>query len=66
MNDTKWRELQDAVINTLLFPPPYQSKFLLEDKLHPEEFETDVWYWGDWKEAIVPFYSAEWVRHKTY
>lgn len=62
MNDTKWRELQDAVINTLLFPPPYQGKYLLEDRLHPEEFETDVWYWGDWKEGIVPFYRVEWIR----
>ncbi len=62
MNDTKWRELQDAVINTLLFPPPYQGKYLLEDKLHPDEFETDVWYWGDWNEGIIPFYSVEWIR----
>ncbi|TCJ03062.1 DUF6678 family protein [Cytobacillus praedii] len=62
MNDTKWRELQDAVINTLLFPPPYQGKYLLEDRLYPEEFETDVWYWGDWKEGIVPFYRVEWIR----
>lgn len=62
MNDTKWRELQDAVINTLLFPPPYQAKYLLEGRLYPEEFETDVSYWGDWIEGIVPFYSVEWIR----
>lgn len=62
MNDTKWRELQDAVINTILFPPPYQAKYLLEDRLYPEEFETDVSYWGDWIEGIVPFYSVEWIR----
>ncbi|KGR74962.1 hypothetical protein CD33_14625 [Ureibacillus sinduriensis BLB-1 = JCM 15800] len=62
MNDTKWRELQDAVINNLLFPPPYQIKYLLENQLHPEEFEADVSYWGDWKEGIVPFYSVEWIR----
>lgn len=47
MNNTKWRELQDAVTNILLFPPSYQVKYLLEDIVHPEEFETDVWYWGD-------------------
>lgn len=62
MNDTKWRELQGAVINTLLFPPPYQAKYLLEDRLYPEEFEMDVSYWGDWIEGIVPFYSVEWIR----
>lgn len=62
MNDTKWRELQDTVINTLLFPPPYQAKYLLEDRLYPGEFETDVSYWGDWIEGIVPFYSVEWIR----
>lgn len=62
MNDTKWRELQGAVISSLLFPPPYQGKYLLEDSLHPDEFETDVSYWGDWKEGIVPFYRVEWIR----
>ncbi|GGH19919.1 DUF6678 family protein [Paenibacillus segetis] len=62
MNDTKWRELQDEVVNTLLFPPPYQAKYVLEDLLHPEEFEKDVWYWGDWKEGIVPFYNVEWIK----
>lgn len=62
MNDTKWRELQDAVINTLLFPPPYQGKYLLDDRLYPEEFETDVSYWGDWIEGIAPFYTVEWIR----
>lgn len=62
MNDTKWRKLQDAVINTLRFPTPYQGKYLLDDLVYPEEFEKDVWYWGDWIEGIVPFYNVEWIR----
>ncbi|GKV54477.1 hypothetical protein NCCP2222_04240 [Sporosarcina sp. NCCP-2222] len=62
MNDTKWRELQDAVLNELLFPPPYQIKYVMEDQLYPEEFESDVWYWGDWIEGIDPFYNVEWIR----
>lgn len=62
MNNTKWLELQDAVVNKLLFPPPYQAKYLLDDSLYPEEFERDVWNWGDWKEGIMPFYSVEWIR----
>lgn len=62
LNDTKWRELQEAVMNNLLFTPPYQAKYLLENVVHPEEFEDDVWYLGDWDEGILPFYSVEWIR----
>lgn len=62
MNNTKWRELKDAVLHTLPFPPPYQAKYVLEDKLFPEDFEGDVWYWGDWEEGLLPFYEVEWIR----
>lgn len=62
MNDTKWQELQSAVLNDLLFPPPYQVKYVLEESLIPEEFESDVWYWGDWIEGLMPFYNVEWIR----
>ncbi len=62
MNDTKWQELQRAVLNTLLFPPPYQAKYVLDDSRYPEDFENDVWYWGDWIEGLMPFYQVEWIR----
>lgn len=62
MNNTKWELLQRAVIETLPFPPSYQIKYVLEDNPEPENFEEDVWYWGDWEEGLQPFYSVEWIR----
>jgi len=62
MNNTKWGKLQDAVLNTLLFPPPYQAKYVLGQTPFPEDFEDDVWYIGDWVEGLIPFYSVEWIR----
>lgn len=62
MNNTKWEELQTAVLNTLPFPPPYQAKYVLEDVPYPNEFEDDVWYMGDWIEGLMPFFHIEWIR----
>ncbi len=62
MNNTKWRELQNAVVEWLPFPPPYQIKNVLGNEPYPKEFEEDVWYWGDWSEGLLPFYSIEWIR----
>lgn len=62
MNNTKWRELQSAVLNTLPFPPPFQAKYVLEDAPSPNEFEDDVWYVGDWIEGLMPFYHVEWIN----
>ncbi|MCL2309085.1 MAG: hypothetical protein FWC42_02255 [Proteobacteria bacterium] len=61
MNDTKWRELL-AEIDKLPFSPPYQRKDVLHPEPEPRVFDTDVWYHGDWTEAIHPLYSIEWVR----
>lgn len=62
MNNTKWRELQTAVLNTLPFPPPFQAKYVLVESPSPSEFEDDVWYLGDWVEGLMPFYNIEWIR----
>lgn len=62
MNDTKWSNLQSAVLSNLPFPPPFQAKYILGDSPYPEEFDKDVWYFGDWIEGIEPFYSVEWIR----
>ncbi|WP_025028241.1 DUF6678 family protein [Caldalkalibacillus mannanilyticus] len=62
MNNTKWKELQSAVINTLPFPPPYQVKYVLEETPEPISFDNDVWYFGDWNEGLSLFYSVEWIR----
>lgn len=62
LNNTKWRELQSAVLTSLPFPPPFQIKDVLGNEPYPKEFENDVWYLGDWREGLYPFYSVEWIR----
>lgn len=62
MNTTKWTELQTAVHNNLPFPPPFQAKYVLTESPSPNEFEEDVWYFGDWVEGLMPFYAVEWIR----
>ena len=61
MNDTKWRELQQA-INELLFPPPYELKYVTDEE-DPLEFNEDVTYIGDWSdEPLTPFFRIEWIK----
>lgn len=62
LNNTKWEKLQNGVLTTLPFPPPFQAKYVLEEKPVPETFDEDVWYLGDWIEGLLPFYSVEWIR----
>jgi hypothetical protein len=63
MNDTKWAELREAVRSEMPFGPPYQLKDVLNPVPEPEDFESDVDYWGDWSdECLVPFYAIEWLR----
>jgi hypothetical protein len=30
--------------------------------LIPEDFDQDIWYWGNWLEGLEPFYTVEWIR----
>jgi hypothetical protein len=63
MNNTKWAELQEAVVEELPFCPPYQRKLVLSSLPDPEHFESDVDYFGDWSdEGLTPFYQIEWLR----
>lgn len=62
MNNTKWINLQSAVLNILPFPPPYQAKYVLDNIPYPEKFDNNVGYFGDWVEGLGPFYSVEWIR----
>jgi hypothetical protein len=63
MNDTKWRELQNAVRAELLFAPPYQLKGVFSPHPNPGQFEADVDYLGDWSdECLYPFDGIEWIR----
>ncbi len=61
MNDTRWRELREAV-ETLPFPPVFQR----QDVLGPRE---PLWACdqmsclGDWShEGLEPFFMIEWIR----
>ena len=63
MNDTKWRELREAVRRELPFTPAYQLKLVLNPVPHPEQFEGEVTYLGDWSdECLLPFREIEWMR----
>lgn len=63
MNETKWAELRAAVQSELPFAPAYQLKVVLNPVPHPEHFESDVSWWGDWSdECLLPFYEIEWLR----
>jgi len=62
MNQTKWEKLIVSMTEALPFPPAYQRKDVLSDRPEPGSFEEDVWYHGDWKDAIHPCVSIEWLR----
>ncbi len=62
MNNNKWEKLQNGVLKLLPFPPPFQAKYVLEEAPIPNNFDIDVWYWGDWTEGLTPFYSIEWIK----
>ncbi|MDE5556289.1 MAG: hypothetical protein K2J32_01165 [Ruminococcus sp.] len=70
MNDTKWNELRNAMMNEMPFSPPYIVKFLFEDKAEREEyFFQDVYYSCDWYYvfAIENHYfngafAVEWIK----
>ncbi|KQL38279.1 hypothetical protein AN960_14855 [Bacillus sp. FJAT-25509] len=61
MNNTKWRQLKEAVLTTLPFVPPLQIKMVLEDTPNPQNFDNDVYGSGDWMDG-VPLRSIEWIR----
>ncbi len=68
-NDTKWRDLREAVLRDMPFPPPHILKTLFEDSCPAEPaLRQDVHYWGGWQSAFPARESAsgccavEWVK----
>ncbi|SFD01760.1 DUF6678 family protein [Clostridium uliginosum] len=63
MNQTKWKELRNAMINDLPFPPPYICKDILFDDLKLPAFDKDVTYIGNWDyEMLYPFVGIQWIK----
>jgi len=64
MNNTKWKELQNA-IGELSFPPPYVLKDVCEEADVPK-FDTDVNAWGDWSDEALynwgDYFAIEWIK----
>lgn len=61
MNDTKWNELRNAMMNEMPFPPPFILKFL--DVNYSGDWSCD-WYYGF---AIEGHYfngafAVEWIK----
>lgn len=61
MNNTKWRELQEAV-KILPFLPAYQIKDVHSDRPSPVTFDEDHYDIGNWDdEVLMPFFQIEWI-----
>lgn len=48
MNATKWKELRNAMMDEMPFPPPFIIKYLDTECIEEADFQNDVWHWGDW------------------
>lgn len=65
MNNTKWKELQNAMRQEMSFPPPYVLKYVTETESECQEFEEDVTWIGDWSDEAMcwgDYYLIEWVK----
>lgn len=72
MNDTKWNELRDAMLNEMPFQPAFTVKFIF-DRNEPDlsGIISDVsgdWYYGlsiD-RECFNAFFAIEWVKIRPW
>ncbi len=68
MNDTKWLQLQIAVLSIPDFRPAYRAEYLLDETRQSPVFETAPTYEGCWdfiyeddEFGFPPFFSIRWV-----
>ena len=64
MNNTKWKELKNAV-DDLPFPPPYVLKNVFEEEENVPKFDEDVSYLGDWSNEAFnwgDYFAIEWIK----
>lgn len=72
MNDTKWNELRDAMMNEMPFQPAFIVKFVIdEDAPDDNSIKNDVF--GDWyyglsidRECFNAFFVIEWVKIRPW
>ena len=53
MNATKWNELRSAMLNEMPFQPPFIIKYLDTECVEEADFQSDVYYLGDWYYAFA-------------
>lgn len=68
MNDTKWLELQTAILSIPEFEPAYKVQLLTDDITHSPIFEQVPRYLGCWEPiyenyeySCPPFFNIEWI-----
>lgn len=66
MNNTKWKELINSMLNDMPFPPPYDIKYV---DLPAEDYNInkDIYYHGDWYEPFQfteEYVAIEWIKIK--
>lgn len=65
MNDTKWNELRNAMLNEMPFPPPFTAKYLFENDDEGMNFQEDVYCLGDWEDYdgyLDNWFAVEWIK----
>ena len=70
MNDTKWNELRNAMMNEMPFQTPYIVKFLFDEKCYEEsEFRNDLFHTADWYYSLSiegqlfnASFAIEWIK----
>lgn len=65
MNNTKWKELQNAMTQEMSFPPPYVLKTITEIENEQHDFTEEVTWLGDWGDEAMcwgDYYLIEWVK----
>lgn len=65
MNNTKWNELINAMLNDMPFPPPYDIKYIDID-CPTDGMDRDIYCYGDWYEPFLLTENVliEWVKIK--
>ncbi|QPK94154.1 hypothetical protein HCQ94_00055 [Actinomyces sp. zg-332] len=67
MNNTKWNELSQAMLEEMPFPPPYVVKYLFEDENSVPKLEDDDSNFGTWYRCDCCCFpngtiSIEWIK----